>query len=132
MGGRPPKCPQWFDIERPELTRPAPPPEQDPISASATPAPTPSPSPAPGLLGMFARNQPPADAPAAAPTATPTPPKPKRPSNFAEYLRDVGDVVHTGAVRVAANDDNTDFYMVPLTRKRCARAPSMPIRTAMC
>src|SRR6202044_1841770 len=27
MGGAPPKCYQWFDIEHPELTRPAPPPE---------------------------------------------------------------------------------------------------------
>ena len=32
-------------------------------------------------------------------------------------MRDVGDVVHTGAVRVAANDENTDFYMIPLTQK---------------
>ena len=43
-------------------------------------------------------------------------PKPKRPTNFAEYLRDVGDVVHTGSVRVVANDDNTDFYTVALTQ----------------
>ena len=49
--------------------------------------------------------------------AVQAPPKPKRPTNFAEYLRDVGDVVHTGAVRVVAADDNTDFYTVPLTRK---------------
>lgn len=118
MGGAPPKCYQWFDIEHPELTRPAPPPEAADTSAAATPAPAPSPSPSPGLLGLFARNQPPpADAPAAAPTAPAAPPKPKRPSNFGEYLRDVGDVVHTGAVRVAAKDDNTDFYMVPLTQK---------------
>ena len=27
-GGAPPKCYQWFDIEHPEVTRPAPPPEQ--------------------------------------------------------------------------------------------------------
>ncbi|MGZ3362612.1 MAG: hypothetical protein ACXU84_25090, partial [Xanthobacteraceae bacterium] len=49
--------------------------------------------------------------------ANPPPPKPKRPANFSEYLRDVGDVVHTGAVRVSANDDNTDFYTVPLTKQ---------------
>ena len=41
------------------------------------------------------------------------PPKPKRPTNFGEYLRDVGDVVHTGATR--AGDDNADFYTVALT-----------------
>ncbi len=49
--------------------------------------------------------------------APPPKPKPKRPTNFAEYLRDVGDVVHTGAVRVVANDDTTDFYTVPLTQQ---------------
>ena len=27
-GGAPPKCYQWFDVEHPEVTRPAPPPEQ--------------------------------------------------------------------------------------------------------
>jgi hypothetical protein len=49
--------------------------------------------------------------------ATPSAPKPKRPTTFGEYLRDVGDVVHTGAVRVAGSDDNTDFYTVALTQQ---------------
>ena len=113
FGGRPPKCAQWFDMEHPELTRPPAPPEAD--SASATPAAATPPPPAPGLLGLLT-GQPAADAPAGSP-AKPPPPKPKRPSNFGEYLRDVGDVVHTGAVRVAGNDDATDFYTVPLTRE---------------
>jgi hypothetical protein len=66
---------------------------------------------------LFARPQL-ADATLNPPAAPPPAPKvPKRPTNFAEYLRDVGDVVHSGAVRVAANDDNTDFYTVPLTQK---------------
>jgi hypothetical protein len=113
FGGRAPKCAQWFDMEHPELTRPPAPPEAD--STSATPgAPTPPP-PAPGLIGLLTGQQA-ADAPAG-PAAKPPPPKPKRPSNFGEYLRDVGDVVHTGAVRVAGNDDATDFYTVPLTRE---------------
>ena len=63
-------------------------------------------------------------APPAAPPATPPapakPPAPKRlglAASFAEYLPDVGDVVQTGAVRVSANDDNTDFYTVPLTQE---------------
>jgi hypothetical protein len=43
------------------------------------------------------------------------PPAPKRPTNFGEYLRDVGDVVHTGSVR--AGDDNADFYTVALTQQ---------------
>jgi len=119
FAGKPPKCYQWFDIEHPEVTRPAPPPEQD--IASATPGATvpPPPAPTPTLLGLFTRSQPPVEPPAdpANPFANPPPPKPKRPATFGEYLRDVGDVVHTGAVRVSAADDNTDFYTVPLTQQ---------------
>ena len=112
-GGKPPRCYQWFDVEHPEVTRPAPPPEQD--IASVTPAADSPPAPAPTLLGLPGRRQ--AVEPSASPPATPPAPKPKRPTNFAEYLRDVGDVVHTGAVRVVASDDNTDFYTVPLTQR---------------
>ncbi|WP_291686580.1 hypothetical protein [Bradyrhizobium sp.] len=118
FAGKPPRCYQWFDIEHPEVTRPAPPPEQE--VAAVTPAAATPPAPKPGLLGLFSRSQPPAEAsadPAENPPATPPPPKPKRPATFSEYLRDVGDVVHTGAVRVSANDDNTDFYTVPLTKQ---------------
>jgi hypothetical protein len=38
-------------------------------------------------------------------------------ASFAEYLRVVADAVQSGAVRVAANDDHTDFYTVPLTQE---------------
>jgi hypothetical protein len=121
MGGRPPKCYQWFDVEHPEVTRPPPPPEQQDVLASASPAVATPPPPPPTLLGgLFNRSQSAAavDAPVTAlPATPPAPPKPKRPTTFGEYLRDVGDVVHTGAVRVAANDDNTDFYTVPLTQQ---------------
>ncbi len=113
FAGKPPKCYQWFDIEHPEVTRPAPPPEQD-VVAAASAAPVQASAAAPGVLGLFGRSQQ-ADAPVAA--APPAPKVPKRPTNFAEYLRDVGDVVHTGAVRVVGSDDNTDFYTVPLTQK---------------
>ena len=113
-GGAPPKCYQWFGIMHPEVTRPAPPPE---LTASAAPAPEPAPAPASPLMQLFSPAQPqPAQA---APVAAPPPPKPKvlgTPGSFAEYLRAVGDVVHSGSVRVAANDDNTDFYTVPLTQ----------------
>jgi hypothetical protein len=112
MGGKPPKCYQWFDIEHPEVTRPPPPPEQE--IASATPAAASPPAPPPTLLNLFSRPQP-AETPAP-PATPPAPPKPKRPATFGEYLRDVGDVVHTGAVRVAGSDDNTDFYTVALTQ----------------
>ena len=65
-------------------------------------------------MGLFARSEPPPEQPEATP-AKPTPPEPKRPTNFGEYLRDVGDVVHTGAVR--AGDESADFYTVPLTQQ---------------
>ncbi|MGA8899338.1 hypothetical protein [Bradyrhizobium sp.] len=117
FGGRPPKCYQWFDVEHPEVTRPPPPPEQaDAQAAAAPPVPQPEQQKS-GLLRLFSGAQ---DEPAA-PPATPAaktkapPPPPKRPTNFGEYLRDVGDVVHTGAVR--AGDDNSDFYIVPLTKE---------------
>ena len=38
-------------------------------------------------------------------------------ASFGEYLRVVADAVQSGAVRVLANDDNTDFYTVPLTQE---------------
>jgi hypothetical protein len=110
-GGAPPKCYQWFDILHPEVTRPAPPPEQT-AAAQAPPPDAEPPPPASPLAQLFAPAKP------AAPPAPPPPPPPappKKPS-FGEYLRAVGDVVHTGSVRVSANDDNTDFYMVPLTQ----------------
>jgi len=115
-GGSPPKCYQWFDIEHPEKTRPAPPPEQnpEPTAGSAPPAPAPPPT---LLQQIFAQPDAPA-APAPAPTPAPAP-APKRlglAASFGQYLRAVGDVVHTGSVRVSASDDNTDFYTVPLTQ----------------
>jgi hypothetical protein len=117
FGGKPPKCYQWFDVEHPEVTRPPPPPEQDAGVPAAADAPPPAPPPQrSSLLRLFGQSEPTADVPAATtPPAKAPPPKPKRPTNFGEYLRDVGDVVHTGAVR--AGDDNADFYIVPLTKQ---------------
>jgi hypothetical protein len=114
-GGSPPKCYQWFDIQHPEFTRPAPPPEQTNASAAPSPGAAPAEPQTPGLLRIFSQPQ---SEPAAQPAAAPAkPPVPKRPGSFGEYLRAVGDVVHTGSVRVAANDDNTDFYTIPLTQE---------------
>ena len=107
-GGKAPKCYQWFDMEHPEQTRP-PVAEQDVATVATAPAPR---GQSPRGLDLFGRQQ--SDA-ALVPPAVAAP-KPKRPTNFAEYLRDVGDVVHTGSVRVVANDDNTDFYTVALTQ----------------
>ena len=112
--GAPPKCYQWFDIEHPEVTRPAPPPEQAPVPIVASAAPEPAPNP---LQRLFAPPPPPP-----APAPPPAPVKPAAPvhlglaASFARYLPAVADVVQTGAVRVSATDDRTDFYMVPLTQ----------------
>jgi hypothetical protein len=94
-GGSPPKCYQWFDIQHPEVTRPAPPPEQG--VASAVPIPMSFPPDAPSATARTPKRLPLA-------------------ASFAEYLRAVGDVVHSGSVRTSASDDNTDFYTVPLTQ----------------
>jgi hypothetical protein len=129
MGGAPPKCYEWFDILHPDKLRPAPPPEQEVASATgATPnaasGPNAAAPPAPGfsLLQIFAPTQPATPtAPGAPPTnpLAPTPPKPPLGlvGTFGEYLRAVGDVVHSGSVRSSALVDNTDFYMVPLTQE---------------
>ncbi|MBV1699275.1 MAG: hypothetical protein KGQ47_13115 [Hyphomicrobiales bacterium] len=47
----------------------------------------------------------------------PDPSRPGQNASFGEYLRVVADAVQSGAVRVRANDDNTDFYTVPLTQE---------------
>ena len=62
-GGAPPKCYQWFDIEHPEVTRPAPPPEQATEQIAAAPEPAPEPN---ALQKLFAPPAPPAGAPACA------------------------------------------------------------------
>jgi hypothetical protein len=100
------KCYQWFNIEHPEATRPPPPPDQ--ITASADPAPAPSRN----LFQQIA-----GEPPAPAVPATAAPAKRLGTPSFAEYLRIVGDVVHSGSVRTSATDDNTDFYFVPLTQE---------------
>ncbi len=112
-GGSPPKCYQWFDILHPEVTRPAPPPEQTVAEAAPVAEPGP-PAPTSPFTHLFSQPQAAQPAPAALPPAPPPPPK--KPT-FGEYLRAVGDVVHTGSVRVSATDDNTDFYTIPLTQE---------------
>ena len=111
-GGAPPKCYQWFNILHPEVTRPAPPPEQ--TAAAIAPAEQSAPASTSGLMQLFSQGQRQAEPAPAAQSAVPPPPK--RPS-FGEYLRAVGDVVQSGSVRVSATDDNTDFYTVPLTQE---------------
>ena len=59
-------------------------------------------------------------APPPASTVAPKPQAPKPPlglaASFGQYVsRTVADGVHSGSGRTAANDDNTDYYPVPLT-----------------
>jgi hypothetical protein len=120
-GGAPPRCYEWFDILHPQLTRPAPPPERPMASVAAPPAPTPAAALPPTFLQqLFSQPQPQPVAPAQ-PVAPPAkPPAPKQlglVAGFGEYLRAVGDVVHSGSVRTSANSDKTDFYTVPLTQE---------------
>ena len=116
FGGSPPKCYQWFDIEHPGRTRPSPPEQKaEATSAAATPPPPP---PSNLLQQMFDQQAAaPVPAPAPAVAATPAPKRSAPPDSFSAYLRDVGDVVQSGSVRVSATDDNTDFYTVPLTQE---------------
>jgi hypothetical protein len=108
-GGAPPKCYRWFNVAHPEVARPSPPGEQ---AVSATPAPR-----SRLLQQMFASPDPPTSIGAA--PGQPAEPS-RRPAGlaaaFRAYLPVVADVVQTGAVRVSATDDRTDFYTVPLTQ----------------
>jgi hypothetical protein len=88
--GKPPKCYQWYSILNPEAAQQH---EPEPTAAEPTAA-------------------------AASVQLPPAAPQPRGlASTFAHYLPIVGDAVQSGAVRTLANDDNTDFYTVPLTQK---------------
>ena len=50
-------------------------------------------------------------------TAATAPPSRGLATSFNRYLPVVGNTVQSGAVRTLANDDNTDFYTVPLTQQ---------------
>jgi hypothetical protein len=114
-GGAPPKCHAWWNIQN--LEPPPPPPEQ-------TPAPAPEPKAVSGNpLDLFRQTvqQPPsapaAKAPARSRRAGP-PPKPAGlAAAFGWYLRIVADGVHSGNGRTRTNDDNTDYYPVPLSQE---------------
>jgi hypothetical protein len=69
------------------------------------------------ILNAGAQQQPAAEQPTGtAATATPSPSHGLA-TSFNRYLPVVGNAVQSGAVRTLANDDNTDFYTVPLTQQ---------------
>ena len=94
-GGQAPKCPQWWNTQN-EEPPPAPPQPRMPAQSA-------------GLFGMF--NDP------AAPPVMKLPPKPPGlVPGFVYYLRTtIANAVHSGNGRTAADDDNTDYYPVPLS-----------------
>jgi hypothetical protein len=104
-----PRCVSWWNIQH----------EEPP------PAPAPSPGLPPqvvasgGAFGFFGQAAPRPVAPAA-PSSRPAGPPP-RPAGLAQgfghYLRyALADAVHSGSARTALNDNNTDYYPVPLSQ----------------
>jgi hypothetical protein len=87
-GGGPPKCPQWFNIQNPGAAHPTAPEQQTAPSGPAANAATAPPAKRTGLA-----------------------------ASFGQYSRTVADAVHSGNGRTRANDDNTDYYPVPLTQE---------------
>ncbi|WP_295558329.1 hypothetical protein [uncultured Hyphomicrobium sp.] len=98
--GQAPRCTQWWNIQN-EEPPPAPPPDQKVAG------------PAGDFLGFFG-------SPSAAPA--PAAKLPKKPPGlvpgFGYYIRTtVANGVHSGAGRTAADDNNTDYYPVPLKQE---------------
>ena len=93
-GGKAPKCPQWWNIQK-EESPPATADEKDAGSGS--------------LFGMFDKAA--AQTPVVRPSSRPQGLVP----GFGYYVRTtVANAVHSGSGRTAANDDNTDYYPVSL------------------
>jgi hypothetical protein len=114
-GGEPPRCHAWWNIQNLEPAHPA---QPEPTAGSqqiAASEPTPASRSLLDMLRQPAAPQSSAVSPPAsvAPAATP---KLGLAASFGQYVsRTVADAVHSGSGRTAANDDNTDYYPVPLT-----------------
>ena len=97
-GGEPPKCPQWWNIQNEE------PPQTPPVTPETMASTA-------GPFGLFGGS-----------IAAPVPMFPPRPQGlvpgFGFYLRNtVANGVQSGNGRTAANDNNSDYYLVPLKAK---------------
>jgi hypothetical protein len=108
-GGKPPRCVEWWNIQKVEEER-----------APASPQ-QPTASVPPGNSGttFFGMVRPPAavSPPLAPPAATPAPRPAGLAPGFAYFLRQIGNGVHSGTGRTLASDDNTDYYPVSLTEE---------------
>ena len=101
-GGVPPRCPQWWNIVSEE------PPAAFDSGSSGMIEPA-------GFFGIFGPPEPPTMR-RRTPQRVPQRPKGLVPG-FQYYLtRTVADAVQSGNGRTAADDDNTDYYPVPLTQ----------------
>ncbi|HXW21845.1 MAG TPA: hypothetical protein VEK14_02975, partial [Rhodomicrobium sp.] len=106
-GGQPPRCSAWWNIVN-----------QEPPPAPPEDAAQPDPRLAAGSqFPFFGQSRP---QPAARPISTSRTPVPKHlglAASFGHYLPILADAVHSGSGRTAANDDNTDYYPVPLSQE---------------
>ena len=96
-GGKPPRCPAWWNIQNEE---PPPPPPAEQITAS-------------GPTSVFRQTGIPSPAPPPRPPARP----PGLAPGFGAYMQTVANGVHSGSGRTALNDNNTDYYPVPLQQE---------------
>jgi hypothetical protein len=141
-GGKPPRCPVWWNIEKEE---PAPEAPEDIVAAADAAAAGAPPPQQRGFFDVFKPQQSPQpqdsaqkpdtkqgqrqrvastpgfaippSGPAAKPKAPARPPRPASLAlGFGHYLQySVADGVHSGAGRTRADDEGSDFYTVPLT-----------------
>jgi hypothetical protein len=110
-GGKPPRCPAWWNIQHEE---PPPPPPEEKTASPEQQAAAEQPR---SFLDVFRQPVTTASA-AAAPAALPATPVPPKPlglvPSFAQYLQTVANGVHSASGRTTAIDNNTDYYPVPL------------------
>ncbi len=104
-GGRPPKCFAWWNIQNLEPPNP-------PASAAAQPPDHRTLQP-PGPLATSAHPR-----TGRTPVSSEAPKRLGLAASFGEYLRGpVANGVHSGSARTRATDDNTDYYLVPLSEE---------------
>jgi hypothetical protein len=96
--GDAPRCFQWLNVLNPEAARA----EAPPVMRTAA-------------VDVFGRPVATTPAPAPAPAVPPSARAVGLVQAFARYIPILADGVHSGSGRTALNDNNTDYYPVPLT-----------------
>ncbi|HZP74854.1 MAG TPA: hypothetical protein VFB45_01810 [Pseudolabrys sp.] len=111
-GGAAPRCPTWTSIlNGTEAPKPR-------AAAAAPAAPAPAPKSSNPFDRLFGRQEEerPAPIPVAAAEPAPVPSHLGLAQSFARYLPNLANGVHSGSARTLANDNNTDYYPVPLSQ----------------